>query len=662
MQNRLIFSIGEVFTKYLQGEEKFVIPPYQRGYKWGDTAVRQLLNDIYDFNYMEDSDEFYCLQNITIVKRKRKDEDDSLFIPGYNVIDGQQRLTTALIILSCLLSDEQLIQFKDKLKYDIREKSEEFLQKYILEKNDIHDDWSDFLKAYPLNDYNHQDIYYLYTARKSVESWLQQKKGTSIFDIKQFALKFLDRVKFIVNLPDVVNENDLFSNLNGNKVNLDGADLLRAIIITRVPKNYYDLSCDEIKQVVLLNEQRARIGIELDRINQWWQDENKQRYFRILTKSLKSDNSINIKFEDEIYPIDILYKLFVLTKGSQDDRLSLLWFENYFKFLEKDFANNFSLPVFYGELLDLQRLIEDFYEDKIIYHLLIYIHIYGGLRWKEFVDKWHGLNSRVAFYEWLKDCVWKIIHSFNLDNINPASEESSDNTKNIIRRPITALCPDELNIKFLMSEDFWSNGNLPAVCILIDIIDVLGKGNATDLPSLKAEYFSVKSEDKEHIFPQTPIEKYKNSRKDRERQIDKLNRYLEIVKNYLNKQKIPIPQDLSLCQNIDTWSEDVWNTKINEINTAIKQVIPIGSLGNMCLLDGNINKSYGNDFFTEKRFDIIHKSRSTTFIRPHVLDAFDKSFANNNQRSDMSYMSVWTIEDIFLRRQNIINQINKFLE
>lgn len=660
MQNRLIFSIREVFTTYLQSGEKFVIPPYQRGYKWGSTAIQQLLDDVYDFKYVADSDEFYCLQNITIVERKRKKGDNNSFIQGYNVIDGQQRLTTALIILSCLLDDEQIVQFKDKLKYDIREKSEEFLQKYILGKDNIHNDWDDFLNAYPLEDYNHQDIYYLYTARKTVETWLQQKESYE-FDTRQFAQKFLDRVKFIVNLPDVINENDLFSNLNGNKVNLDGADLLRAIIITRVQKNHFDFSYGELKQVVLLNEQRARIGIELDRINQWWQDENKQRYFRILTRSLKQDNSINIKFEDEIYPIDILYKLFLLRHScQQDDKLSLLWFENYFKRLDKDLADNSAHAKFYNELLDLQRLIEDFYEDKIIYHLLMYTHIYGGLKWKDFVDKWYGLNSRVAFYEWLKDCVWKIIHTINLDNKNHISEESTNSKGNIIRTPISSLYPNQSNIKFLMSEDFWSNGNLPMVCILIDIIDILGEG--TDLPSLKAEYFSVRNEDKEHIFPQTPIEKFTNNKTDHERQIDKLNHYIEIVKKYLNKQEIQVPQDLSSCQNIETWPEEVWNTKINEINTAIKQVIPIGSLGNMCLLDGYINKSYGNDFFTEKRFDIIHKSRSTTFIRPHVLDAFDKSFANNDQRSDMSYMSEWTIEDIFLRRQSIINQINKFLK
>lgn len=239
MQNKLIFSIREVFTTYLQNGEKFVIPPYQRGYKWGLTAIQQLLDDVYDFKYVENSDEFYCLQNITIVKRKRKKEDNNLFIQGYNVIDGQQRLTTSLIILSCLLDDKQIVQFKDKLKYDIREKSEEFLQRYILGQDNILSNWDDFLNAHPVEDYNHQDIYYLYTAKKTVETWLQQKRSNK-FDTGHFAQKFLDRVKFIVNLPDVTNENDLFSNLNGNKVNLDGADLLRAIIITRVPKIYFD--------------------------------------------------------------------------------------------------------------------------------------------------------------------------------------------------------------------------------------------------------------------------------------------------------------------------------------------------------------------------------------------------------------------------------------
>ena len=69
------------------------IPEYQRGYKWAIKQVLKLLEDIEGFNIDENNeDKFYCLQNITIVKNN----------DYYDVIDGQQRLTTLFIILSYL--------------------------------------------------------------------------------------------------------------------------------------------------------------------------------------------------------------------------------------------------------------------------------------------------------------------------------------------------------------------------------------------------------------------------------------------------------------------------------------------------------------------------------------------------------------------------------
>ena len=91
---KLLYTVKEIFDKssFLSNKnaEFFNIPYYQRGYKWDATNVEKLLNDIKYASLTGDL--FYCIQNITIVKK-----DDM-----YNVIDGQQRLTTLTIILACL--------------------------------------------------------------------------------------------------------------------------------------------------------------------------------------------------------------------------------------------------------------------------------------------------------------------------------------------------------------------------------------------------------------------------------------------------------------------------------------------------------------------------------------------------------------------------------
>ena len=71
---------------------RYRIPAYQRGYRWTSTQVTQLLEDIREFTQRENPqpEEFYCLQPLVL----RANEDGA-----YEVVDGQQRLTTLLLIL-----------------------------------------------------------------------------------------------------------------------------------------------------------------------------------------------------------------------------------------------------------------------------------------------------------------------------------------------------------------------------------------------------------------------------------------------------------------------------------------------------------------------------------------------------------------------------------
>lgn len=61
----------------------FYIPSYQRGYRWSETEVVRLLDDIY-----QNGKKNYCLQPVVV--RKKEDR--------YELIDGQQRLTTLYLI------------------------------------------------------------------------------------------------------------------------------------------------------------------------------------------------------------------------------------------------------------------------------------------------------------------------------------------------------------------------------------------------------------------------------------------------------------------------------------------------------------------------------------------------------------------------------------
>ena len=131
-----LYNIKEL----LNNENKYVIPIYQRNFEWGESEIRQLILDIYDYsidNYNKD----YYIGTLIVYDRKN----------NFEIIDGQQRLTTLSILLSLIKN-----KYKDKyekyisksynlnLTFDSRknstetlralyDKNENYIEKYINE-------------------------------------------------------------------------------------------------------------------------------------------------------------------------------------------------------------------------------------------------------------------------------------------------------------------------------------------------------------------------------------------------------------------------------------------------------------------------------------------------------------------------------------------------
>ena len=126
------------------------IPNYQRGYKWEISNVEDLLNDIH---------------NLTIIENENK----------WEIIDGQQRLTTIFLILKYLGKEYY------SLSYKIRQNTEDFFNNEI---NDIIKNLKDnkYKKELELfndiknknNNYNKQDIYYICRALFTIYNWFNK--------------------------------------------------------------------------------------------------------------------------------------------------------------------------------------------------------------------------------------------------------------------------------------------------------------------------------------------------------------------------------------------------------------------------------------------------------------------------------------------------------
>jgi uncharacterized protein with ParB-like and HNH nuclease domain len=90
----LSLSIAELFGNK---DALYKIPQYQRPYKWEDEQVDKLWDDIYDA--FENNEDNYFLGSV--ITAKPRDNEKSAYV---DVVDGQQRLTT-LMILFCVIRD-----------------------------------------------------------------------------------------------------------------------------------------------------------------------------------------------------------------------------------------------------------------------------------------------------------------------------------------------------------------------------------------------------------------------------------------------------------------------------------------------------------------------------------------------------------------------------
>lgn len=99
---------------------KYIIPLYQREFAWEDKEILQLIEDIND---VEENTKNYYIGTLIVNKRENK----------YEVIDGQQRLTTLYLLFNVLE-----IQTKEIISFECREKSNytlKNLNKEITEEN-----------------------------------------------------------------------------------------------------------------------------------------------------------------------------------------------------------------------------------------------------------------------------------------------------------------------------------------------------------------------------------------------------------------------------------------------------------------------------------------------------------------------------------------------
>ncbi len=118
-----LFDIQTIF-----GGDKYVIPIYQRNYAWRNPEITQLIQDIVDYIKKDDlpitKKPNYYIGTLVVYKRGNNEKRE------FEIIDGQQRLTTLAIILSLIKNEYKDISWyqKTNLSFDSREISTKTLE------------------------------------------------------------------------------------------------------------------------------------------------------------------------------------------------------------------------------------------------------------------------------------------------------------------------------------------------------------------------------------------------------------------------------------------------------------------------------------------------------------------------------------------------------
>ncbi len=123
----------------------FRIPDYQRGYAWQEEQLRDFWEDI--LNLPQDHSHYtgmISLKELSLKEIENWDEDDKWIIESkkyraFHVVDGQQRLTTFVILLKSIIN----LAKKNGFEYLLEDGIDSLIAKYLFEENKNH-----VLKAY----------------------------------------------------------------------------------------------------------------------------------------------------------------------------------------------------------------------------------------------------------------------------------------------------------------------------------------------------------------------------------------------------------------------------------------------------------------------------------------------------------------------------------
>ena len=627
--------------------KNFFIPDYQRGYRWGEIQIRQMLEDIYCFIYDKNAaGSFYCLQPV-VVKKMTPDEVaanklESAFDNNtwYEVIDGQQRLTTIRIILAL---ESQIDRF-NKMRFNMYYQTRPELGK-LFDKLGIYEENERFIVKFDNDNDQCNDIdsWHIHNAANKILDWFQNGSGYFKPSIQEFKGGFYENfsntkekdksVQVIwYELCDKSDPYEMFKRLNDKSISLNNAELIRGMFLSdsavykgeELLLSQFDEDVRPIVEKRELARKQSHIIEEWDIIEkQLWDD----KFWSFIKKEKNSDE----------YSCRIEYIFDLISKKTSNQKDSLYTYLEFDGMLKSGAVK---------DLWDLWLKVETYfsllmawYNDRYYYHKIGFLTTELG---SSVLIEMHSESTNVSKKEFKKTIEGRINSAIH-DKKKPG------------RKILDYTYKDDYNM-------------LKRVLFLYNVETTYKQG----LEFFPFERYKDYEWTLEHIHAQNS-ERIDHSIK------DKWVEWFDENKKVLERLSSRLPNDENLKLLISFFNNE-YNRLINykdkytfnDVTKVFDLVLKyfndlsaqegtptvMHGISNMALLSGSTNASIGNSVFEVKRQMIMDDDARGNYIPLCTRKVFLKYYNKNDKNFTVQQNFYWSDKD----RKHYLEDIKEVLK
>ena len=212
-------KVKQLTVREFLSDGQYVIPIYQRNYDWGERETLQLLEDVSDYAQKNSNQKYYIGSAVVFVRNVNG-------TTYFEMIDGQQRLTTLTILASLLKHEGKADWFKQpNLSYEHRKEADEALRRLQEGMQSEHPAARNIVNVYAL-------------LKKHLFPVLEAKG----LDKAKFADYLFNQVKILrIPLPHETQLNHYFEIMNTRGEQLEKHEVLKATLMSKLQPEEHPL-------------------------------------------------------------------------------------------------------------------------------------------------------------------------------------------------------------------------------------------------------------------------------------------------------------------------------------------------------------------------------------------------------------------------------------